>query len=69
MFKLNNKKKGQSTIEYIIGAAVVVGIAVTLTVPEDAPFRTQLTDTVNSSISEMGTMKDRLHSQYEDKSR
>lgn len=64
MFKRNNKK-GQSTIEYVVAATGVVAVIIGLVAAPGSPFKAQLENTVNTSISDMGTMGSRLSQSYQ----
>ena len=54
------KKKGQSTLEYILLFTAVIVVIIGLVVSDKSPFRTKLNSTLNGSLDGMETMADRL---------
>ncbi|MDP8213456.1 MAG: class III signal peptide-containing protein [Candidatus Zapsychrus exili] len=57
--KVQTKKKGQSTVEYIILVAGVLAALIVFLRP-GGPFNNALDSTLNSQLSEMNTMSSRL---------
>ncbi len=59
MFRRKNRKKGQSTLEYIIMFTGVIAILIVFLSPS-GPFRSSLNKTFNQAINGMETMSSRL---------
>ena len=54
------KKKGQSTIEYLLLVTAVVGVIIVFIVKGDSPFKKHVNDTLNSATSDMVSIAKRL---------
>ncbi len=55
-----NKRKGQSTVEYIILVTAVVSVAILFLVNPNSPFQKKVGSSLNSVTSQMNVMADRL---------
>jgi uncharacterized protein (UPF0333 family) len=61
--RLNRKKKGQSTLEYIILVAGVIAILIVFLGPTGL-FRTELNDSLVNATDSMDTLSNRLQNSY-----
>ena len=59
-----SKRKGQSTLEYVLLVTAVIVIIIGLVFSPGSPFRSSLNATLNSSVSDMGTMAERLNTSH-----
>ena len=59
MLRRKNRKKGQSTLEYIIMFTGVITILIVFLAP-NGPFRASLNKTFNQAINGMEVMSNRL---------
>jgi hypothetical protein len=55
-----NKRKGQSTVEYIVLVTAVIGVAIAFLLSPASPFRQTLTNSMNNMTQQIGNMTDRL---------
>ena len=55
-----NKRKGQSTVEYIILVTAVVSVAILFLVSKDSPFQKKVGGSLNAVTDQMNIMADRL---------
>jgi hypothetical protein len=56
----NRKRKGQSTLEYIILVTAVIVVIISFLVSPQSVFKTQLNTTLNATTDMMATMSSRL---------
>jgi hypothetical protein len=61
---LIKKKKGQSTVEYIILVTAVIAVIIFFTVNANSPFRTRLGNTYGNATDAMVNMASRLNSAF-----
>lgn len=64
MVKVNRKKKGQSTLEYIILVAGVIAILIVFLNPTTGVFNTRFNATLSESTNAMQNMAARLSGSY-----
>lgn len=57
---LIKKKKGQSTVEYIILVTAVIAVIIFFVVSSNSPFKARLNDTFNMATNSMVSMSNRL---------
>ena len=57
---VRGKRKGQSTLEYVLLVTAVIVVMIGLLMGDNSPFRSTLKNSMNSSIGYMGTMSTRL---------
>jgi hypothetical protein len=55
-----NKRKGQSTVEYIVLVTAVIGVTIAFLLSPASPFRQTLTNSMNNMTKQIGNMTDRL---------
>lgn len=55
-----NKKRGQSTVEYIVLVTAVLGTAILFLNGSNSPFRAKLNETLGGVTNSMGDMGTRL---------
>lgn len=55
-----NKRKGQSTVEYIILVTAVVSVAILFLVSPTSPFQKKVGSSLNAVADQMNVMADRL---------
>lgn len=60
MFKCKNKKKGQSTLEYIVLVTGVIAILIVFLRPGNGIFNTAFNQTLSSGTNGMTDMANRL---------
>ena len=58
------KKKGQSTLEYVILVTAVIVVIIALLMGGSSPFKTALNSTLQSTVNSMNTMGSRLTGTY-----
>jgi hypothetical protein len=56
----NRKRKGQSTLEYIILVTAVIVVIISFLVSPSSPFKNQLNTTLNDTVGHLDTMTIRL---------
>lgn len=61
---LIKKKKGQSTVEYIILVTAVVAVVIFFVVVPNSPFRTQMNQTLGNATNSMVNMAARLNGAF-----
>ena len=61
---LIKKKKGQSTVEYIILVTAVVAVVIVFVVNPTSPFRSRLNQTLGNATDAMVSMANRLNSAF-----
>lgn len=61
---LIKKKKGQSTVEYIILVTAVVAVIIFFVVNPGSPFRTKVNDTLGNATDAMSNMAGRLNGAF-----
>jgi len=55
-----NKRKGQSTVEYIVLVTAVLSVAILFLTSPTGPFQTRLNSTLGTVTGQMTNMADRL---------
>jgi hypothetical protein len=61
---LIKKKKGQSTVEYIILVTAVIAVIILFVVNPNSPFRTRMNDTLGNGTDAMANMAARLNGAF-----
>ena len=61
---LIKKKKGQSTVEYIILVTAVVAVIIFFVANPGSPFRTKINDTLGNATGAMANMAGRLNGAF-----
>jgi hypothetical protein len=61
---LIKKKKGQSTVEYIILVTAVIAVIILFTVTTSSPFRTKVGNTLGNATDAMVNMAQRLNGAF-----
>ena len=61
---LIKKKKGQSTVEYIILVTAVIAVIIFFVVNPGSPFRTKMNDTLGNATDAMVNMAQRLNGAF-----
>ncbi|MBI3314677.1 MAG: hypothetical protein HYZ86_01870 [Candidatus Omnitrophica bacterium] len=55
------KKRGQSTVEYVLLATAVIAVMIAFATNKDTGLQKKLTDTLGTSANTIGNMTGRLH--------
>ena len=61
---LIKKKKGQSTVEYIILVTAVIAVIIFFVVNPNAPFRAKMNSTLGNATDSMVSMASRLNGAF-----
>jgi hypothetical protein len=56
----DKRKKGQSTVEYIVLVTAVIGVAVAFLLSPAGPFKQNLNSTLSNASAQMGVMAGRM---------
>jgi uncharacterized protein (UPF0333 family) len=58
------RKKGQSTLEYVILVTAVIVVIIALLMGGNSPFKSALNGTLGTTVDQMNVMGNRLTSSY-----
>ena len=63
-FKKAREQSGQSTVEYILLVTAVIGVMIVFLLRDGGPFKTKLSNTMNTTMSDMEDQAEKISSSH-----